>query len=90
MAVVASQEFSHLIDRGASLRSINVETGEDGVLNIEVFIFAPRDSIFQHDVNRIQEFFAEKMQRPVNLKLRVIPFDILEFEVLESEEQQPR
>ncbi len=89
IAVVAHQEFSHLIDRGASLRSINVETGEDGALNVELFIFAPRDSIFQHHVNRVQEFFSEKIQRPVNLKLRVIPFDILEFEVLEPERRQP-
>ncbi len=89
MSVIAHREFNHLIKRGASLRSINVETGEDGALNVELFIFAPRDSIFQHDVNRIQEFFSEKMQRPVNLKLRIIPFDILEFEVLEPERRQP-
>ncbi len=90
MAVVSHREFNDLIDRGASLRSINVETGEDGVLNVEVFVFAPRNSIFQRDVKLMQEFLSERMSRPVNLKLRVIPFDILEFEVLESENQQLR
>ena len=90
MAVVSHREFNDLIDQGASLRSINVETGEDGALNIDVFLFAPRNSIFQRDVKLMQEFLSETMKRPVNIKLRVIPFDILEFEVLDPEAQQPK
>ncbi|MDJ0901808.1 MAG: DUF389 domain-containing protein [Xenococcus sp. MO_188.B8] len=90
MAVVSHREFNDLIDQGASLRSINVETGEDGALNIDVFLFAPRNSIFQRDVKLMQEFLSETMKRPVNIKLRVIPFDILEFEVLDPEVQQPK
>ena len=90
MAVVSHREFNDLIDQGASLRSINVKTGEDGALNIDVFLFAPRNSIFQRDVKLMQEFLSKTMKRPVNIKLRVIPFDILEFEVLDPEAQQPK
>ena len=90
IAVVAHREFNHLISQGAFLRSINIEKEEDGALNLEVFVFAPRNSILQHDVKLIQGFLSEKMHRPVNLKLKVIPFDILEFEVLESAQRQLR
>ncbi len=90
MAVVAHQQFNHLIRQGASVRSIEIETGEDGVLNIEIFVFAPRNSIVQDDVKGIQKFLSEKIKRPVDLKVRVIPFDIIEFEVLESEKRQPQ
>ena len=88
MAVFSHQEFNYLISQGASLRSIDVKTAKDGALNVEVFIFAPRNSISQQDVKRIQEFLSEKLKKPVNFKLRAIPFDILEFEVLEQKKTQ--
>ena len=83
MAVIVHREFKELIRQGASLRSINIVTGEDETLFVEIFIFAPRGSIFQHDIKVIQEFLSEKLKQPVNLKVRAVPFDIIEFEVLE-------
>ncbi len=84
MAVIAHREFNDLIQQGSALRSINITTKENQELYIEFLLFAPRGSIVQRDIKVVQEFLSEKLKQPVNLKVKVVPFDILEFEVLEQ------
>ena len=82
MAVLAHREFNNLIRQGASLRSIDMRIGEDEILYVGVVIFAPRGSFSQREVKLTQAFLSKKLDMPVNLKIRVIPFDILEFEAV--------
>ena len=84
MAVLGHREFDELIRQGASLHSIDMRTGEDEILYVEVVIFAPRGSFSQHEVNLTQAFLSEKLNMPVNLTIIVIPFDILEFEAVDE------
>ncbi|MDJ0692703.1 MAG: DUF389 domain-containing protein [Xenococcaceae cyanobacterium MO_188.B32] len=56
MAVLAHREFNNLIRQGASLRSIDMRTGEDETLYVGVVIFAPRGSFSQREVKLTQAF----------------------------------
>lgn len=83
LAVFAHSQFDDLFRQGVSLRSIEMRTGEDEVLFVELALFAPRDSISSREVKLAQEFLSERLERPINLKVRVTPFDILEFEAVD-------
>ncbi len=84
LAVIGQREFDELISQGASMRSINVQISENEVLSVEAAIFAPRGSISSREVELIQASLSEKLNSSVNLKIRVIPFDILEYEVIDQ------
>ena len=83
LAVIGQREFDELISQGASLRSININVRENEALSVEAVIFAPRGSISRREIELIQISLSEKLNSSVNLKARVIPFDILEYEAID-------
>ena len=83
LAVISQREFDELISQGASLRSININVRENEALSVEAVIFAPRGSISRREIELIQISLSEKLNSSVNLKVRVIPFDILEYEAID-------
>ena len=83
LAVIAQRQFGEFIRQGASLRSIEMRTGKNKALYVEVVIFAPRGSISSLKIELIQASLSENLGMPVDLKISVIPFDILEYEAID-------
>ncbi|MEC4805877.1 MAG: TIGR00341 family protein [Jaaginema sp. PMC 1079.18] len=66
------------------IRFINVNL-EDDILNIEIEVAAPANSISDKQVSLVRDFIQQQLQRPINLTVRVLPVEVIETDfTLES------
>jgi uncharacterized hydrophobic protein (TIGR00271 family) len=59
------------------IRFINV-TPKNDIFHIELEVAAPANSISEKQVRLVQDFLQEQLKRPVLLKVRVLPVEVIE------------
>ncbi|MEM8809946.1 MAG: TIGR00341 family protein [Cyanobacteria bacterium P01_G01_bin.38] len=63
----------------ADIRRLEVNSVEDGRLLVDLEVAAPAQSVSNYQIELVHQFLESKLQRPIDLSVRIIPVEAFEI-----------